>query len=849
MADRKTCSSAILEAFPDLKKPAVDAILEEMENIRSKIFTENKNLSGPEFRKKVGQFLEERRFQQAAARREVADNILKNHKLMAFATQDAFHGDPVEAVKAKLGGTARYSKEGNFSVGSMTSNLRTEGMSQLWGALKEAGDGIEEIAKKGLLDRETAQALWEMRKGGDLTKVKSQEAIKIAKIYKTVNDGVLQNKQLSGSAVRNLDGYITSQSHSPEKIQAAAFDQWFADILPKLNQEKSFGPGATSEKIKASLEETFKEIISGQHDRPTADGVSDQFITVHGQSANISKKTSQARSLHFVDGDASFEYNQKYGERTLLESVQQNVITSARQSALMYNFGTNPEGAYNGWKARIRSEYKNTPDALKKFNENESTLDSWFKSAQGFGTMPGTSIAARAGQNARAIVSMSRLGTSVLRAISDTAYGISTLRAGNGKNIFENASNVMGEFFKNMSSTERVKWAGRLGTAIDDFHGHMYAEMGAAGPTQPGQMAKMQRLLGKITSNETQEMFMKASLHTLRSDAAKVAMSKQLAMELADHAATPFNGLSDRVKLNLERYGINEGDWKHISRATETYDKGAQAVTPEGVDNIPAELFGENGEKKKFEIKQKLLSYLNDQANMGANQPGLRQSATLIRGTSDEGVGIIYRLLAQFKQVPLMAFDTSKRVMLSNPVTQPKTAAEALLKWKGDMSGFAQHMAMATVLGYVGMAAKDMAQGKTPRDATDHKVALEAMVQGGAGGLYGDFMFGEFGRNRSAADSILGPVLGQGADLADLWAKARDGKAKAGDGLHILMNNVPFQNLFYTKHALDYLIMNHVNEMFTPGHNKRAEDATHKNPGLFDEHQGYFMGSPTGDNQ
>lgn len=823
MPSRSTCADLIKAQFPEFKKRTIDAILDEIDNVRSKLFQGDEPMTGPAFREKVGAFLDERRFQQAAARREAAENILKRQKLLNFVTQEQFKGDPVEAIKAKLGGTARYADGGNFSVDAMTTSLRAKGLNQLVHGLETAGDGVLEVATKGLLDRETAQATWALDRGEDVMGLDSR-AVAAAKVYRAVNDSVLSAKQQAGSAVRRLTGYITKQSHDAVKIQAAGFEKWFGETVDKLDLDRTFGAGASPEKIRTAMEEVFKDVVSGKYDLPARESVSDEFITVNGRSANLSKQTSRSRSLHFEDGNAWHDYNQAYGSKNLLESIVSSVNQSSRQSALMYHFGTNPEGAYEALKSRVRSAYKDDPAALKSLSENEGTLDQWFQTAQGFGSAPGTSLFARGGQIARAGIAVSRLGGSFLSSFGDLPAAIATLRAGNGKNLFENAGSLVSEYVSSFTSkAERQKWASRLGIYLDDLHGAAYAKMGAE-DGGPGVLSRMTRISQKL------------SLMEYHVEASKIAMAKQLSLELADHVDTGFATLPDRFRLNLERYGIGAEEWQHLNRATQDFEGGIRGVTPEGVEKVPAELFGEGGARTKFDVQSKLLAYLNDQANLASTTPGLRQRAFLLRGTEDEGLGVLARLVTQFKSVPFQAIDTFKRVGFSNPETMPRTLREAILQGKGDMNGMVQLMVSATFAGYAAMVAKDLALGKTPADPTHPKTAIQAFVKGGAAGVYGDFLFGEFNRKRTAADALVGPVIGQGATLLDMWSKARAGDKVAGDAVNFLVSNVPFQNTFWAKGALDSLILNRVQESLSPGYTRRKEQRTRQ------DNQSYIFG-------
>jgi hypothetical protein len=49
------------------------------------------------------------------------------------------------------------------------------------------------------------------------------------------------------------------------------------------------------------------------------------------------------------------------------------------------------------------------------------------------------------------------------------------------------------------------------------------------------------------------------------------------------------------------------------------------------------------------------------------------------------------------------------------------------------------------------------------------------------------------------------------------------GEADAGDALRLAQNNTPYLNLFYTRIALDYLILYDVQEAIAPGTLRRME--------------------------
>src|SRR3546814_3442745 len=65
--------------------------------------------------------------------------------------------------------------------------------------------------------------------------------------------------------------------------------------------------------------------------------------------------------------------------------------------------------------------------------------------------------------------------------------------------------------------------------------------------------------------------------------------------------------------------------------------------------------------------------------------------------------------------------------------------------------------------------------------------------------------------------------LGAVDDLHDLYSRVKAGDDSAAAGLRFVISNTPFANLFYTRQALDYLILWRLQEAVNPG---RSEEHT-----------------------
>jgi hypothetical protein len=185
--------------------------------------------------------------------------------------------------------------------------------------------------------------------------------------------------------------------------------------------------------------------------------------------------------------------------------------------------------------------------------------------------------------------------------------------------------------------------------------------------------------------------------------------------------------------------------------------------------------------------------------------------------------GELFRAMALFKTFPVAY---AQRVI-----------AQAVLGFGADARGQqARHIggliAATTLLGYVAMTAKDVVRGYGPRDPTSYKTWLAAMAQGGGAGIYGDFLFGQGNRfGNSILETVAGPALSGAANLVNIWQRAKDGDAKAGDALGVVLRETPFINLWFARPALDALILNDLREWASPGTLRRAAQQREKDFG------------------
>jgi hypothetical protein len=173
----------------------------------------------------------------------------------------------------------------------------------------------------------------------------------------------------------------------------------------------------------------------------------------------------------------------------------------------------------------------------------------------------------------------------------------------------------------------------------------------------------------------------------------------------------------------------------------------------------------------------------------------------------------------------------------------------------GGAKGLALLIAGGVGYGYISNALHDIATGRTPEDPTgDHWAnAMKRAFFRQSLGLYSDFLFNESRPDESFWDK-LGDLTGpEGETVADTFRlgqrvvnqATRKHGFRSGDFgndeqqlLGDIYRNVPGNNLFWTKYALDYLVLNNISEMLSPGYQQRLIDRAQERRG-----QTYLLGA------
>lgn len=760
-------------------------------------------------------------------KRNAALNINARLKATSFVNQFRDKGLDFEGFAALLVGSERVRTGARVSIDAEYKGFRGEWVGGMIADVERLGLMREFIS--GAFDRDIYDALYRMGagEGADLSNLPKQ-AVQLAEVVSKYQSDARNTRNRFGSWIRDLQGYITRQSHDMFKIRDVSDAEWIAFVKERIDLPKMIRLGLISEQDPiASLRGMYDDFASGVHMKAAA---GEDDAAAFGRGANLAKRESVSRAIYFKDGLAAYEYNERFGVGRLAESVMIGLDNAARSASLLKTLGTNPEVTLT----RLLDEYEATlapdPERRAKFRSQRGAIMNLLAQVDGSVYVPGNVTAAKVGAFLRAWQNMAKLGGALISSISDLAGYGAELRYAQGKGLLSGVADGMGALVRGRAKDERAAIASSLGVFHETMAGAITARFDSP-DLVGGKMAAAMQLFFRLNG-------LAWWTETLR-DGAALSHSHYMATQ----TGRAFDKIDPELRRMLQLYNIDAGKWDLLRMGQLQMADGRGYLTPEGLRTVPRAAF-ENyitqvGRTVNDATVQNLIDDLSqalrvmaiDRAHHAVLEPSARTRAWMLRGSQPGTVpGELLRFIGQFKSFSVaMVQSVLGREVYGRGYD---TLGEYMRKGHGDMLGLAYMVGLYGLLGYGAMAAKDLLKGREPRDPLDPKTLAAAMAQGGGLGLYGDFLFGEYSRmGRTFTASVAGPVLGNLDTLTDLWTRIRNGDDVAAASFKALIDNTPFLNLYWARPVLDYLVLYHIQEALNPGFLRRMEKRIERDNG------------------
>lgn len=808
-------------------------------------------------------FKEEAR-KAAIAKRQAALNL--KAQVTGYEYIKRVWGDsPGEGLKALLGSSLIDREGSRGGVINLINSTKNTYKGSLMSKLTKEGLADMAANKSPEVNKQIMQAIWHLERGDGKTKLAKipKEIKRIAELLIEAKETARLNANKSGAFIERLDSHVMSRSWDMDKVKNAAGDRTLDAkvhkdsfkkyIAQRLDFEKTF-KNASKDTIDELLGDIWTQFSTGVHVKFNSEGPKSKGGKggiIPGNSvgvANIGKRLSKHRTLHFKSPEAEFEVYNKFGAGgSVLENTIKSLDRVARDTAIMKKFGPMAEGNLDYIIESVKKDIvkENNPKKLQAFEKMQRVLmkDMW-PFISGEADVPGNNVMASWNGIVRNWQSMTKLGAAVLSGLGDVPAYASTHRYFSDRNL--------GSFFNGMIDAVNAGIGG-VGKKFTPDQVEMAAELSVFLDGIIPFVADADDMPGRVS--ELTRQFFKFNLLSGWQDRLRIASVSATAHRYAMNIGKNFGELAPGMQAHLRQFGINENDWNFIRKIELRKDaKGRAFLAPESLldapnDSLPSGviksketgLANNQARKYKESLKDKLGSLYYDIAATATTEPNEWIKGMLLKGTQrGTALGETLRHLMQFKSFTASYMRNHLGRELYGYGTDDMSVTQALMqaltfKNKSSAEGLASLFVFGTAMGYASMVLKDTVKGRKPRIPENGqeaaKILMAAAAQSGSFGIYGDFLFGNLKSRmgQGPLETLLGPSFGDISSVVELYAEMRD-KGLEGEmadvrsrAFRMALEKVPGYNLFYARAGMDYLITYKFLESINPGYLRRME--------------------------
>lgn len=807
-----------------LNKEEIEAAFQRMFDEKARLQAEGKTDGMADRLKSFAEREAERtKIVAAMQRRHAALNILVRDRLdKSISTFLAAGMTEDKALLALLEGTQQGVEGGRNSTYALTGAYESRYIGAMMAEIQKDRPHLVSMLRDKRFDDDILREMHELRDGGKPGITGNADAQYVAKVFATYAELSRTDLNRLGASIGKLDGWSGPQTHDDLKLIAAGKDVWVETTIPRLDLARTFPDASSRAEVIEALEGVYDTLVTGFPNQPTPAEKGQRV-----NPANLAKRLGKSRVLHFKDADAAIAYRDEFGHGNTVSGMIGHLRNAARVAANMEQFGPNPEVMFKSLADGLKRKIKESDVApsekskrIAKLDADAGPLRHALDISMGLASRPVNVTAAKISTDIRAVQSMAKLGGVVISSMSDTVTaGVASMMRGSG--FWKGFTAQLDGLRRGRPAGEMAEISYLLGEGFDGIIGHIVNPAAAVdGPV--GRLSKMQ------------ETFFRWNGLSWWTDIQRATAGRVISAEMGMRSRAAFADLPANYRHVLGLHGIDAVKWEAIRKVGGRAIDGKVYITPELVRDLPDEAvdgLGKTPDDARRDLEMTLRRFFADETAYAVIETDARSRRTTTWGTRPGTfAGEAIRFIMQFKGFPTAFAQRTFGRALNGPGSAGKGLGAKILAGSPHLGALLAGMTMA---GYAAMTVKDMVKGYwPPRDPTDPKTWAAAFVQGGAAGIYGDFLFGQVSRFGSGVlETVAGPTIGNAADLINLLLKSRDAlagkimgeeaKAPYADALNLALGATPFVNLFYIRPALDYLFLDSMREAVSPGYIKR----------------------------
>ena len=762
--------------------------------------------------------------EREAERTKIAAAMSKRHAALNILVRDrqtaAIEGmikaglTPRKAILAVLEGTQRGVEGGRNSVAALDMAYQARYLGGLMAELQANRPHLIHTLRDPRMDADIMREMGELREGGKPGITGNDDAKYVAKVFSSYLEMSRTDLNRLGASIGKLDGYSGAQTHDDVKMLKAGKDAWIGSVASKLDIARTFPDVATAKEIEDALSGVYDTLITGLPNKPTPGELGQRV-----NPANLAKRLGKSRVLHFKDADAAMAYRDQFGYGNTVSGIIGALRNSSRTAAAMESLGPNPDVMFTSLVDNLKRRIKDNPNLsdaervkqMKGLDAQAGQLRNSLDVATGLISRPVNVTAAKIGADIRAVESMAKLGAAVFSSISDTVTpALASMFRGSG--FFTGLTKQLDGTIRGRPKGEQAEITFLLGEGFDGIIGNIVSPAAA----NDGPVGKLSAL---------QEKFFRWNGLSWWTDVQRGVAGRVISAEMGMRAKSAYADLPANYRHVLGLHGIDEAKWNAIRKVDNRTVDGKDYITPDRIRELPDEAvagLGKTADDARRDLELSVLRFFADETAYGVIEVDNSTRRIMTQGNRPGTfAGEALRFVGQFKGFP---FAFTQRVVGRTLYGMRKDAT--ILDRTAHIGAMIGGMTMA---GYMAMTMKDMMKGYwPPRDPTDPATWAAAFVQGGAAGIYGDYLFAQTNRFGSGPlETLAGPTIGAASDLVEIGLAARDvavGKVTGDEAnfpfaraITLATGNTPFANLFYVRPALDYLFLNSMREAASPG--------------------------------
>lgn len=612
-------------------------------------------------------------------------------------------------------------------------------------------------------------------------KVDNPDAQAISDAVGQVFEMQRQRFNLAGGDIGYRADYGITHRHDARRVRKAGYEQWRADIMPLLDREKMVDAKTGG----AFTDEGMEEALRAVWEAIRTDGLTGLGESRVGGAKKLANRRSDARFLHFKDGDAWLAYNESYGSSDPFTAIMDQIHGMNRDIAMLERFGPNPQAtvdwAIDQAQRRMVQGDDPSPHVLNASAAIPAQVEKIWRIVNGEADIPVLGGAFRSGvvkglHGARDLLVAAKLGKAALTTVSDLA----TARAARA--------------FNGIPQTLQLKNYLKLLNPMDKSDRKLAAQLELGMRDASQTLLGLNRYMGQTFGPSLTKTIADTSLRITGLNAITEAGQRQFGKDFLAHLAhvrdDAFEALDAPLRAAMEGYGIGSREWDIMRSAPVHSERGGEWMIARAVREADPD------------VAEKMMDMVLSETATAVQSATVRGRALTNLGNPGTFAGELGRSVVQFK-----TFIAS--LMLTQGMRMSGIG-------KAQMAGLygAKLFVALTLMGAATMQLRQLTYGEDLRDMDDWEFWVDAMASGGGMFILGDII-GSFKREGMASgigEIMTGPLAGAVNDAG----KATIGnafRAARGDETHVLRDlnkfarrNTPGSNTWYAGLAFQRMV-------------------------------------------